>query len=141
MAEVGEGSDGAGSEERLEVVKGGLAVGAPVEDRVFPGQSMQGTGDGCEVFHIPPVVSGETKERADFGGSFGWRDLPNGRDELRVWQEAFFRDPVTQITDLFSGERPFLGPQLEVQRALIAQRLVGAKRDVPPRWRKRRDIV
>ena len=51
LAEVGEGSDGAGSEERLEAVEGGLAVGAPMEDRVFPGQSMQGTCDGCEVFH------------------------------------------------------------------------------------------
>ena len=81
LAEVGEGSEGADSEERLEVVEGGLAVGAPMEDRVFPGQSMQGTGDGCEVFHILPVVSGETKERADFGGGFGRRDLPNSCEE------------------------------------------------------------
>ena len=55
------------------MVEGSLAVGAPVEDLVFPGQSMQGTCDGCEVFHIPPVVAGETKERADFGGGFGRR--------------------------------------------------------------------
>ena len=81
LAEVREGSDGAGSEERLEAVEGGLAVGAPMEDRVFPGQSMQGTCDGYEVFHIPPVVSGGTKERADFGGGFGMWDLPNSREE------------------------------------------------------------
>ena len=70
LAEVGEGSDGAGREEHLEAVEGSLAVGAPMEDRVFPGQSMQGTCDGCEIFHISPVVAGETKERADFGGGF-----------------------------------------------------------------------
>ena len=29
-------------------------------------------------------------------------------------REAFFRDPVAQITDLFGGERAFLGPQLKV---------------------------
>ena len=41
-------------------------------------------------------------------------DLPNSREERRVWQEALFRDPVTQVTDLFCGESAFLGPQLEV---------------------------
>ena len=79
--EVGEGSDGAGSEEHLEAVEGVLAVSAPVKDRVFPGQSMQGTGDGCEILHISPVVPCETKERADFGGGFGRWDLPDGREE------------------------------------------------------------
>ena len=85
-----------------------------MKDRVFPGQSMQGTCDDCGVFHISPVVAGETKERADFGGGFGRWDLPNSREERRVWQEALFRDPVTQVTDLFCGESAFLGPQLEV---------------------------
>ena len=96
------------------MVEGVLAVSAPVEDRVFPGQSMQGTGDGCKIFHISPVIPCETKERVDFGGGFGRRDLLDGREERRVWQEAFFRDPVAQITDLFSGEGAFLGPQLKV---------------------------
>ena len=114
LAEVGEGSEGAGSEERLEAVEGGLAVGTPMEDRVFPGQHMQGTCDGCEVFHISPVVAGETKERADFGGGFGRWNLPNSREERRVWQEAFFRDPVTQVTDLFCSECAFFDPQPEV---------------------------
>ena len=85
LAEVGEGSDGTGGEEHFEAVEGALAVGAPVEDRVFPGQSMQGAGDSCEVFHISPVIPCETKERADFGGGFGRRDLPDGREECRVW--------------------------------------------------------
>ena len=70
LAEVREGSDGAGREERLEVVEGVLAVGAPMEDHIFPGQSMQGTCDGCKVFHISPVVADETKERADFGAFY-----------------------------------------------------------------------
>ena len=51
-----EGSDGTGSEERFEVVEGVLAVSAPVEDRVFLGQGMQGAGDGCKIFYISPVI-------------------------------------------------------------------------------------
>ena len=81
LAEVGEGSDGTGGEEHFEGVEGVLAVSAPVEDRVFPGQSMQGTGDGCKIFHISPVIPCETKERADFGGGFGRQDLPDGHEE------------------------------------------------------------
>ena len=37
QAEVGEGGDGAGSEERFEAVEGVLAVQAPMKDRVLPG--------------------------------------------------------------------------------------------------------
>ena len=40
QAEVGEGGDGAGGEERFEAVKGVLAVCAPMKDRVLPGQGM-----------------------------------------------------------------------------------------------------
>ena len=112
--EVQEGSDRTGREERLEAVGGGLVVDAPMEERILPDQSMQGTCDGCEVFHILPVVTGETKERADFGGYFGRRDFPNSHEERRVWQEALFRDRVTQVTDLFCSESALLGPQLEV---------------------------
>ena len=79
------GSDGTGGEEHFEAVEGALAVGTPVEDRVFPGQSMQGAGDSCEVFHISLVIPCETEERADFGGGFGRRDLPDCHEEHRVW--------------------------------------------------------
>ena len=37
MAKVGEGCDRTCGESSLQLVKGGLAVLAPVEDRVFPG--------------------------------------------------------------------------------------------------------
>ena len=83
-----------------------------MEDHVFPDQGMQGTGDGCEILHIQLEIPGETKERADFGGGFGRRDLPNGCEECRVGEEEFLGDPVTQVADLFSGECTFLGPQL-----------------------------
>ena len=96
------------------MVEGGLAVGAPMEDRIFPGQSMQGTCDSREVLYISLVVTGETKERADFGGGFGRRNLPDSREERRVWQEALFCDPVTQVADLFCGKSAFLSPQLKV---------------------------
>ena len=54
-------------------------------DRIFPGQSMQGAGDGCEILHISPVIPCKTKERADFSGGFGRWNLLNGREERRVW--------------------------------------------------------
>ena len=38
QAEVGEGGDGASGEERFEEVKSVLAVCAPMEDCVLPGQ-------------------------------------------------------------------------------------------------------
>ena len=92
----------------------GLAVGAPMEDRVLPGQSMQGTCNGRKVLYIPPVVTGETKEGADFSGGFGRRNLPDSREECRVWQEALLRDLVTKVAGLFCGEGAFLGPQFKV---------------------------
>ena len=47
QAEVGEGGDGAGGEERFEAVEGILAVRAPVEDRVLSGQGVKWSSDGC----------------------------------------------------------------------------------------------
>ena len=68
----------------------------------------------AKFFYISPVIPGETKERADFGGGFRRRDLPDGREECRVWQEAFLCNPVPQVTDLFSGEGTFHRSQLEI---------------------------
>ena len=51
-----------------------------MEDRVLPGQSMQWSGIGCEVFHVAPVIAGETQEGADFGGVFGRANLSDGGD-------------------------------------------------------------
>ena len=58
--------------------EGILALGAPVEDRVFPGQGVQWTGDGCKRFDIPMVIAGKTQERADFCGVFGRMDFSDG---------------------------------------------------------------
>ena len=65
-------------------------------------------------FYIFPVIPSGTKERADFGGGFGRQDLPDGREERRVWQEAFLCNPVPQITDLLDGEGALFCPQLKV---------------------------
>ena len=70
-AEVREGGDGAGGEESFEAIEGALAVWAPVEDRVFPGQLVQRSGDGCKVFNLTPVIPSETQKRANFCGVFG----------------------------------------------------------------------
>ena len=78
QAEVGEGDDGAVGEESLEAVEGILTVRAPVEDRILPGQGVQWSGDGCEVFYVAQVVAGETQKGANFCGVLGRADLPNG---------------------------------------------------------------
>ena len=75
---------------------------------------MQRAGDCCEILHISPVIPGKTQEGADFSGGFGRWDLSDGREERWIWEEAFFRHPVPQITDLFGGEGAFLCSQLKV---------------------------
>ena len=85
-----------------------------MKDHVLPGQVMQWAGDGYKILYIPSVIPGETKEGADFGGGFGRRNLPDGHEERRIWEEAFLCDPVPLITDLFGGESAFLCPQLEI---------------------------
>ena len=94
LAKVREGRDRTHGQQCLELVKGGLAVLAPMKDRVFPGQGMLRCSDGCETLYIAPVVVGQAQERADFGGCFRGRDLPNGSQERGVWQEAFLGHPV-----------------------------------------------
>ena len=84
-----------------------------MEDRILTGQSVQRTCNACKILYISPVVAGETKEGADFSGSFGRWNLPNGCEECRIWQEAFFCDPVAQIADLFCGKSTLLGPQFK----------------------------
>ena len=65
LSEVREGSDGAGRKQCFQLIEGGLAFGAPVEDGV------QRTCNCSEVLYISPVITGETQEGADFRGSFG----------------------------------------------------------------------
>ena len=76
------------------MVEGILTVSTPMEDRVLPGQCMQRAGDCCEILHITPVVPGKTQEGADFSGGFGRHNLPDGREERWIRQEALFCDPV-----------------------------------------------
>ena len=62
QAEVREGGDGAGGEGGLEVVEGVLALWTPMEDRIFPGESVERAGNSSEIFDITPVVPGEAQE-------------------------------------------------------------------------------
>ena len=84
QAEAGEGGDGAGGEESLEAVEGVLTVWSPMEDHVLPGQRVQWSGDGCEVFYVAPVAPGETQKGADFLGILGRADLPDGGEQRGV---------------------------------------------------------
>ena len=68
---------------------------------------MQRAGDCCKIFHIAPVIPGKAQEGADFNGGFGRWDLPDGREKRWIWEEAFFRHPVPQITDLLGGKGAF----------------------------------
>ena len=83
---VWEGSDWAGGEEGFEAIEGFLTLWTPVEDRVFPGEGMEGAGDGGEILDISPIVPGEAQKRANFrcslggGGIFlGWLSIQWGR--------------------------------------------------------------
>ena len=42
-----------------------------MEGLVFPGQRVQLSGDGYEVFNVTPVVPGKTQKRANFRGVLG----------------------------------------------------------------------
>ena len=117
LAKVGEGGDRTGGEECFQAAEGILAVSAPMEDRVLPGQRMQWAGDCCEIFHITPVIPGKTQEGADVSGGFGRWNLPDGCEERWIWQEALFRNSVPQITDLLGGERAFFSAEFEVHES------------------------
>ena len=72
LAEIRKSSDWAGSEPGLQLVKCCLAVFAPVEERIFSGQSVQGRGNNGKTLDIPAVITGKTKKErtsvAVFGG-------------------------------------------------------------------------
>ena len=49
-----------------------------MEDRIFPGEGVEGAGDGGKILDIPSIVPDETQKRANFccilggGLSLGW---------------------------------------------------------------------
>ena len=75
---------------------------------------MQRASNCCKILHISPVIPSKAQEGADFSGGFGGWDLSNGREERWIWEEAFFRHPEPQITDLFGGEGAFLCTEFKV---------------------------
>ena len=58
LAEVGESCDRTSGKPGLQLIKCCLAVLAPMEERIFPGQSVQGGGNGGKTLDIPAVVTG-----------------------------------------------------------------------------------
>ena len=74
---------------------------------------MQGSGNGGKTLDIAPVITGQTKKRADFRGCFWGRNVPNSSQERGIWQKALLSHPMAQVTDLFGGENTFRGPQFE----------------------------
>ena len=75
---VRQGSDWAGGEESFEAIEGFLTLWTPVEDRVFPGEGVEGAGDSGDIPDIPPIVPGEAQKRANFRGSLGGPYLSDG---------------------------------------------------------------
>ena len=74
---------------------------------------MQGSGNGGKTLDIAPVITGQTKKRADFCGCFRGRNVPNSSQERGIWQKALLSYPMAQVTDLFGSESTFCGPQFE----------------------------
>ena len=64
LAEIRESSDWAGSEPGLQLVKCCLAVLAPVEERIFSGQSVQGCGNSGKTLDIPAVIKRQDQEKS-----------------------------------------------------------------------------
>ena len=58
LAEVRESCDRAGSKPGLQLIECCLAVLAPVEERIFPGQSVQEGGNGGKTLDVPTVIAG-----------------------------------------------------------------------------------
>ena len=114
LAKVGEGSNRAGGEECSEAVKSVLSVGAPMKDRILPGQCMQWVGDSRKILNITPVIPGKTQEGADFSGGFRRWNLPNGHKERWIRHEALLCYPVPQVTDLLGGESTFFGAEFQL---------------------------
>ena len=63
---IREGSDWAGGEEGFEAVEGFLTLWTPVEDRIFPGEGVEGAGDGGKILDLQPIVLGEAQKQANF---------------------------------------------------------------------------
>ena len=61
------------------MVEGLLTLWTPVEDRIFPGEGVEGAGDGGEILDILPIVPGETQKRANFCCILGGAYLSDGR--------------------------------------------------------------
>ena len=96
------------------MVKSILAVGAPMKNRILPGQCMQWAGDSSKILNITPVIPGKTQEGADFSGGFMRWNLPDGREERWIRQEALLCYLVPQITDLLGGESAFFGAKFQL---------------------------
>ena len=91
FAKIREGCDRTRGESYLQLVECSLAVLAPVEERILPGQSMQGSGNGGKTLDVPAVITGKTeKERtsvAVFGGGMSLmaaRSVGSGRSPSSV---------------------------------------------------------
>ena len=85
-----------------------------MEERILPGQSVQGSGNGGETLDVPAVITGETEEGAHFRGCLWGRNVPDGSQERRILQESLFCHPMAQVTNLLGGECTFRRAQFEL---------------------------
>ena len=113
QTEVGEGSDGAGGKVKFEGVEGLLALWGPMKHCVLPSEGVEKASNGSEVLHIAPVISCEAQEGANFGGTLGRLDVPNGFQEVWVGEKAVRSDPVSLITDFCCSEGAFFSSQFQ----------------------------
>ena len=94
LAKVGEGCDRTCGKSSLQLIESCLAVLAPMEERILPGQSVQGGGDGGKPLDVPAVITGKTKKGAHFCGCFRGRNVPDCSQERGIWQQTLLCHPV-----------------------------------------------
>ena len=58
LAEIRKSCDRAGGKPGLQLIKCCLAVLAPIEERIFSGQSVQGGGNSGKALDVPAVITG-----------------------------------------------------------------------------------
>ena len=82
LAKVGEGCDRTCGKSSLQLIKSCLAVLTPVEERVLPGQRVQGSGDGGKTLDIPAVITARPRnERTSVAVFWGGMSLIAARSE------------------------------------------------------------
>ena len=102
---------------------------------------MQRAGDSCKILNVSPVISGKTQEGVDFSGVFRRWNLPDGREERGIRQEALLCHTMPQITDLLGGKSAFFGAKFKFGMSQLLKDLVKTGQVFLPRGGEHDDVI